>query len=492
MANKPGGKATLQNVEDFLYELGPVRNDMISFRKVDFEVSITREGLEIYFDHPGSSKDLNHFKTGVIVELKQQFDGLDTSRGVVDSEGFRRVKFVGKQQFINFVAEEEGGSSAIKGKVIPTRIQEEGSTIIFNRALRDNVEFNKEDDILNDQETNRQLTKLFGPKWGVRLKDWTWTYFQQQKQWLSEYSGREWDEFRYDNQSFVKFFEKHMKNLRRDHDPKIAAGKYETWNPSDIWAVKGMNKVKDQIKKSITPKHQHLAELNALLINLMESEELVGISLKKVAPHSDAEIHLHNVETSSALKSLHGVSKMEKYGMNDIKFNIDNIWTGDAVTTTVKIGPSDDYKINITRAGNNLSFNTAIKRTPAAQGGQAPVDMVIKMLKGKEFKKNHTNYPQTPEKLLEESTKYENFYKLVSKHGNKAPSYNDFLAKIIILYKKSKKNAIAKLMLLTFWYDALTNYSKDNDKSAEFWTDLLYTGMKVTSKGEFAPHAKIS
>ena len=47
-------------------------------------------------------------------------------------------------------------------------------------------------------------------------------------------------------------------------------------------------------------------------------------------------------------------------------------------------------------------------------------------------------------------------------------------------------------MLLTFWYDALTNYSKDNDKSAEFWTDLLYTGMKVTSKGEFAPHAKIS
>ena len=89
-------------------------------------------------------------------------------------------------------------------------------------------------------------------------------------------------------------------------------------------------------------------------------------------------------------------------------------------------------------------------------------------------------------------THYENFYKLVSKHGNKAPSYNDFLAQIIILYKKSKKNAIAKLMLLTFWYDALTNYSKDNDKSAEFWTDLLYTGMKVTSKGEFAPHAKIS
>ncbi len=44
------------------------------------------------------------------------------------------------------------------------------------------------------------------------------------------------------------------------------------------------------------------------------------------------------------------------------------------------------------------------------------------------------------------------------------------------------------LMELTFCYDALTNFAKDS----EFWTDLLYYGMKVTSKGAFAPHAKIS
>ena len=213
---------------------------------------------------------------------------------------------------------------------------------------------------------------------------------------LKEYSGREWDEFRYDSQSFVKFFEKHMKNLRRDHDPKVPAGRYETWNPSDIWAVRGMNNVKEMIKKSITPKHQHLMELNGLLVNLMESEELVGISLKKVNVGSQAEIHLHNVETSGALKSLNAYSKLEKYGMKDIKFEYDNIWQGDAVTTTVKIGPDNDYKINITRSGNNLSFNTAIKRTPAAQGGQAPVDMVVKMLKGKELSLIHISEPTRP------------------------------------------------------------------------------------------------
>ena len=46
--------------------------------------------------------------------------------------------------------------------------------------------------------------------------------------------------------------------------------------------------------------------------------------------------------------------------------------------------------------------------------------------------------------------------------------------------------AQTKLMMLHFFHDALKNYAKD----AEFWTDLLYLGMKVGKR--FAPHAKIS
>ena len=490
-------RADLESVEDFLYELGPVNSkDVISFRKVDFEVLKGRNGIEIFLDHPGSMTDLNYFKRGIFKELTGAFSGLTRT---VDRQGFKILKIQQGNRTITFDVEESEEGSKGKG-VIPTRLQEEGSTIVFNRALRDNKVFtvDKNNNIfvngksIEDDDVYKKLWKLFGPKWQPRLNEWLWTYYQQQKEMLKEYSGREWDEFRYDSQSFVKFFEKHMKNLRRDHDPKVPAGRYETWNPSDIWAVRGMNNVKEMIKKSITPKHQHLMELNGLLVNLMESEELVGISLKKVNVGSQAEIHLHNVETSGALKSLGAYSKLERYGMKDIKFEYDNIWQGDAVTTTVKIGPDNDYKINITRSGNNLSFNTAIKRTPAAQGGQAPVDMVVKMLKGKEFKKNHTSYPQTSEKLVEESSKYEKMYKFITKGNSNAPSYNEFQLLLDPIYKKKKKNAVAKLMHLAFWYDALTNYSSNTEKSAEFWTDLLYTGMKVTAKGEFAPHAKIS
>ena len=59
--------------------------------------------------------------------------------------------------------------------------------------------------------------------------------------------------------------------------------------------------------------------------------------------------------------------------------------------------------------------------------------------------------------------------------------------------KSGKKgvNGTAKLMLLTFFGNAFKITNKDKKK--EFWTDILYMGMKVggEGKGEFAPHVKI-
>ena len=492
-------KANLEEIFNYLYMIGKVNKEKITFRKVEFEVFKDNKGVELSLEHPGSMKDLNYFKQGIFKALIGGFSGLIRTQ---DKQGYKILKFTenGKSISITFDVEENENLASIKGKTIPTRIQEEGSTIVFNRALRDNKIFTETRNkkilvsgkAIENDKVYKQLVQLFGPVWNSRLDGWIWTYYQQQKEMLKEYSGRQWDEFRYDNQSFVKFFEKHMKNLRRDHDPAVPAGRYETWNPSDIWAVRGMNSVKERIIKSITPKHQHLIELNNLLIELMENEELVGVSLKKVNFGDKAEIHLHNVDTSNILKSLASYSKIENYSMKDIKFEYANIWQGNAVTTTVKIGPTNEYKINITRSGNNLSFNTAIKRTPAAQGGQAPIDMVVKMLNGKEFKKNFSEYPQTPEKLVEQSSKYEKMYKIVTKNINDAPSYNEFELLLESVYNKDKRNAVAKLMQLSFWCDAINKFSSNTDKSAEFWTDLLYTGMKIKPGRQFAPHAKIS
>ena len=85
------------------------------------------------------------------------------------------------------------------------------------------------------------------------------------------------------NGSFVDFFEKHMDKLHRDLDPEVKVGRYEKWNPSDIWAVKKgkMQEIKNKLKSQIG-KQMVLLELNAILVNLMEDNDLVGISLKKI------------------------------------------------------------------------------------------------------------------------------------------------------------------------------------------------------------------
>ena len=116
--------------------------------------------------------------------------------------------------------------------------------------------------------------------------------------------------------------------------------------------------------------------------------------------------------------------------------------------------------------------------------------MVLKLLKNKgtniTFVNDHNKYPTSSGEFLKESSTFEKYYKVVKPYFKKTQKYSDFKKSISALYKDKKFIAQTKLMELHFFHDALKNYSKD----AEFWTDLLYLGLKV-GKG-FAPHAKIS
>ena len=83
------------------------------------------------------------------------------------------------------------------------------------------------------------------------------------------------------------------------------------------------------------------------------------------------------------------------------------------------------------------------------------------------------------------------YYNLVSKHAkdkSKILKWDEWIEGLDLLYIRDVRDAKVTLMQLSFWYSALAHHLKD----PEFWTDMLYYGMKITSKGEFAPHAKIS
>ena len=377
------------------------------------------------------------------------------------------------------------------GKVINTEVQEKGTTIVLNQVLRKNKTFNKKEDIMADKDTLTKLRDVFKGYDDDRIEDWTHSYYEQQKEFLKKFKSSQWDEFKYDNQTFVKFFETHIKNktVANNLKPLDLVKKYTEWNPADIWAVYQMNKVKEEIDKNITPKTSNVAELNNLLINLFKDRKLVGLSLKKIAPKQSANLKFVNI-TPSNMK----IAEIEKYKMDDIEFVVDNIFQGEAIATAVKFDKGT-FKIDIGHAGSrsaagNLNFNTAIKATPGARGGQAPIAMVLKLLKNNgtniTFINDHNKYPKSGEEFINESSTFEDYYKVVKPYFKKTQTYSQFEKSISTLYKNKKFIAQTKLMELHFFHDALKNYSKN----AEFWTDLLYLGMKI-GKG-FAPHAKIS
>jgi hypothetical protein len=446
-----------------------------------------------------------HHRLGVNIEYaynvnEKEIDkivrALDRTFGILEADDNKRNYVIGKstnKRRLRFIKQKKGSGR------VKTEMQEKGTTIIFENVLNGDADFKKETDIMKHPKTARELRAAFK---GVEhlLDNWIWTFFQQQEQFIHEYSNKKWSTFEYGDESFVDFFTNEiLPFVSRSGGGKADAGKYTGWNPSDIWAVRNKSAVQKKIREAMgdgkKPKPQSLLEINTILVKLMEKNppDLVGISLKMVKYKNNAHVRLFNVETSPILKQLKSFIPLEEYTMNDIHFEPDNIINLKAVTTYVNY-KSRDFSINITRSGNNMSFNTQIKGA-AAQGGQTPIAMVMDMLKNPpNFKKNQSDYPQDRKKFNSKIDTYKPMWELVSGHCKTKPNitWEQWVTEMNVLYVEDVRDAKVMLMQLTFWYDAINKFGKHNKKSAEFWTDMLYFGMKVTTKGQFAPHAKIS
>ena len=392
---------------------------------------------------------------------------------------------------INFNLNKEDGAR------IKTPVQEKGTTIVFQRALNENKSFNSASDILNDKKTRKLLDECF-KGYEDKLDDWVHTYYEQQKVFLKKFKGVKWSEFKYGKDDFVKFFETQIKNVARSIDPTVVPlKKYTEWNPSDIWAAYNMPKLKEEIQKTITKKEWgSLGELNSFLTRKFREKELIGISLKLIGPEKQAKLVFRN-DTEDNYK----IAEVDNYEVGkDIKFDLDNIWEkSDLGAATVYAHYGNSFGINFTRAGNQIAFSTQVKRT-SAQGGNTPVEMVEKLLKDLVSNNNYSNhfrdYPLTYDHFLElpeqKFQSYEKMYNLVKPHfKSNAPSFGKFAEINGVLhktYKNDERNGRLKLMFLSFFSNAF-RIKKNNQK--EFWTDMLYMGMKIGKKGQFAPHAKI-
>lgn len=390
-------------------------------------------------------------------------------------------------------------------KKTPTKVFEKGTTEVFNQALINNKKFKSGTDILNDKDTRKELDKIFKGYEG-ELTKWSHTFYEQQKEFLKEFGKNEWSAFEYDNEKdFVKFFAEQIKRvgrtLTKDKKGNIMVvepvGRYEVWNPSDIWAAYKLPQVQKDIENNLSPETQSLAELNSMLIDMFKKRRLVGISLKLIGKGKEAKLVYRNDKPENMR-----IANIETLDFKDIEFDIDNIWKPGVATVYVNYGKY--FKVNLTRNDSGITFASQINRT-AAQGGNTPVDMIQKLLKANitsnTYSKNINDYPKSFEKFAEKAKEYEKLYDIVKPYFSGAPPFGgtgkSFVTAIQEEFdgetKTGKKgvNGTAKLMLLTFFGNAFKITNKDKKK--EFWTDILYMGMKVggKGKGEFAPHVKI-
>jgi len=537
-------KITTADIETYLQGLGKKdTKGKVYFERILFNIKTLKSGVKIVLDSPDTEPVLKNFKSKMIKTLMGQFKNGVLTKVEEKVQGINkgidnpviRLRYSDKgPKYIDFDVKEypkKGKSSTLNAK-----ISEPATMLILNAALESKGKIFKTEEDIFVHDVYKDLEKLFGTEWGHKLDEWIYTFLHQNILFFKNYSRSTWAPFKhkaYKNQKDMQvFFSKHLKSLQGDPNIEDKARNYEQWNPADIWAVKRTEQksLENEIEEaSKSPNANTLMKLNTHIIKLMEKKELVGVSLKKINSGDTPHFKIYNVDSSKLLTNLKAFSKLEEFNMKDIYFELRNLFGNfpgnetavpssplkkvPAATTYITYGNKEEknakFKIAVTRSGVNIVFNTSIPSAKGAQAGQTLKQFVLRLLRSGgssvTFNNNFKDYPQTEDDFRDiisnpksaEYKLYKKWFSFVSKHPKNnykdVKNFNEWAENVQQAYEARIKDGmgiagVTKLALLNFWYDALKNHDKD----PEFWTDILYYGMKVTTKGQFGPHAKIS
>jgi hypothetical protein len=398
------------------------------------------------------------------------------------------LRIVPDDVYVSFKQKPKTGKKS-SGKSVKTAIQEEGSAFILTQVLKKNKKFESAKDILNDTETFKGLEKIFGSAYKDKINAWVHSYFEHQKAFFKDFQPSQWDVFEHGGQDFMTFIKDELKKVSvMTVRGKVPVGKYETWNPADIWAVKDKTTVKNMIDNAIDGDHQTLTEFNNVLYKLIGQKKLIGLSLKKIDDNQTAKFKYINVNPKDI-----EFADVEQIKMKDIKIEIDTSPSKDGMIQGAYVTFADYTTYIIRTPGDkfsNLKYESVIKGS-GGKGGAAPVNLVEDLIKSTASKKTFTNkhqeYPQTIEEFNGDKRNYKTMYNNLKKYIKGTSTYDQFESMIKEMFEsnsaKSRAIAQSKLMQLNFFNDVL-------NAESEFWTDLLYMSLKVGKR--FAPHGKLS
>ena len=277
---------------------------------------VTVRGVELIFEKKLTATQQKKLKQDVLQMLNDNFFG---------SYEIGDIKYDGFESVLKLKVEQGG----VAGPV-PTAIQEAGSAFILTQVLKNNKKFASAADIMNDNDTKRGLEKIFKAPYDKSVNEWIHSYFEHQKAFFKKFQPAQWDVFEHGGQDLMEFVKEQCQIVKEvTASGKLKdVGKYETWNPADIWAVKDKSRVKKQIDDAIQKDGTAtLKELNNVLLNLMKDNKLIGLSLKKIDPKEKANFVYVNKDPKKI-----EFAQVEEVKMSDITIEIKTEETVDGMS----------------------------------------------------------------------------------------------------------------------------------------------------------------
>ena len=183
-----------------------------------------------------------------------------------------------------------------------TRMQELGSAWVFKRAIQDNKQFKKWEDIKTDRVTFNEIKKIWKKAGGVDWNDkadnqWLQSFYKQQEVLIRKIGKPNFTLFTRDNnrsdaiqfrwqrhspQTFMEWVEEYI-------GKEFKIGNKDNWNPADIWLIQREKHWKQVIVDATkTPKKTkgsmvaQLNQFNQIFRILFRNKQIMGISLKKI------------------------------------------------------------------------------------------------------------------------------------------------------------------------------------------------------------------
>ena len=315
-------KKTADNVSIFKFFL---KTDKIGRLSLD-DVSQSGDKVELYFFRSLTKAQKGKISAGVLTLLEENFIG---------SYKLDDFKYSSGESVLKIKVEQGGVAGAV-----PTAIQEAGSAYIMTRVLIKNKKFRSAEEILSDNETKSGIEKIFGSVYKDSVNEWTHSYFEHQKAFFAKFQPPQWDVFEHGGEDLMSFIKRMCETVETDTGQSV--GRYETWNPADIWVVKDKQKVKKDIDAAIQKDGTaKLFELNNVLLTMMKDNRLIGLSLKKIEPKEKANFKYINKDTKRM-----EFAKVEEVKMKDIKFEIKTEVTKDGMSQG-GYALFDAYTVNI-------------------------------------------------------------------------------------------------------------------------------------------------